>query len=149
MKVTQSCLTLCNSMGYIVHGILQAKILGWVLGWVAFPFSRGSFQPRDGNFCKNLQLGLTHHLKHQFYCSKTQTSGTGFCTCVEWGQGGEELCFLKWELIHDILGTSFSVRRLCWRHTETLNDETMATTQHASRDICRQQLPRSQGHKHL
>ena len=28
---------------YIVHGILQAK----TLEWVAFPFSRGSSQPRD------------------------------------------------------------------------------------------------------
>ena len=28
---------------YTVHGILQARILGWV----AFPFSRGSSQPRD------------------------------------------------------------------------------------------------------
>ena len=43
MKVTQSCLTLCNAMDYTVHGILQAIILAWI----AFPFSRGSFQPRD------------------------------------------------------------------------------------------------------
>ena len=28
---------------YTVHGILQARILEWV----AFPFSRGSFKPRD------------------------------------------------------------------------------------------------------
>ena len=28
---------------YRVHGILQARILEWV----AFPFSRGSSQPRD------------------------------------------------------------------------------------------------------
>ena len=35
--------TLCNPMDYIVHGILQASILEWV----AFPFSRGSSQPRD------------------------------------------------------------------------------------------------------
>ena len=28
---------------YIVHGILQARILEWVV----FPFSRGSSQPRD------------------------------------------------------------------------------------------------------
>ena len=41
VKVTQLCLTLCNP--YTVHGILQARILKWV----AFPFSRGSFQPRD------------------------------------------------------------------------------------------------------
>ena len=30
-------------MDYTVHGILQVRILEWV----AFPFSRGSFQPRD------------------------------------------------------------------------------------------------------
>ena len=43
LKVTQSCLTFCNPMDYTVHGILQARILEWV----AFPFSRGSSQPRD------------------------------------------------------------------------------------------------------
>ena len=41
--VTQSCLTLCDSMdcnplGSSVHGILQAR----TLEWVAIPFSRGS-----------------------------------------------------------------------------------------------------------
>ena len=40
---SQSCLTLCDPMDYIIHGILQARILEWV----AFPFSRGSSQPRD------------------------------------------------------------------------------------------------------
>ena len=29
MKVTLSCLTLCDPMDYIVHGILQARILKW------------------------------------------------------------------------------------------------------------------------
>ena len=43
VKVAQSCLTLYNPMDYTVHGILQARILEWV----AFPFSRGSSQPRD------------------------------------------------------------------------------------------------------
>ena len=37
------CPTLCDPMDYTVHGILQARILQWV----AFPFSRGSSQPRD------------------------------------------------------------------------------------------------------
>ena len=41
VKVAQSCLTLCNPMDYIVHGILQARILEWV----AFSFSRRSSQP--------------------------------------------------------------------------------------------------------
>ena len=43
VKVAQSCLTLCNPMDYIVHGILQARILEWV----AIPFSRGSSPSRD------------------------------------------------------------------------------------------------------
>ena len=43
VKVTQSCPSLCDPMDYTVHGILQARILEWV----AFPFSRGSSQPRD------------------------------------------------------------------------------------------------------
>ena len=43
VKVAQSCPTLCDPMDYTVHGILQAR----VLEWVAFPFSRGSSQPRD------------------------------------------------------------------------------------------------------
>ena len=42
VKVTQSCPILCNPMAYAVHGILQVRILEWV----AFPFSRGSSQPR-------------------------------------------------------------------------------------------------------
>ena len=41
--VTQSCPTLCDSMDYTVHGILQARILEWV----AFAFSRESSQLRD------------------------------------------------------------------------------------------------------
>ena len=43
MKVAQLCLTLCDPMNYIVYAILQARILEGV----AFPFSRGSSQPKD------------------------------------------------------------------------------------------------------
>ena len=43
MKVAQSNPTLCDPMDYIVHGILQARILEWV----AFLFFRRSSQPRD------------------------------------------------------------------------------------------------------
>ena len=43
VSVAQWSLTLCNLMdcsppGFSVHGILQARILGWI----AIPFSRGS-----------------------------------------------------------------------------------------------------------
>ena len=43
LKVAQLCLSLFDPMDYIVCGILQAR----TLKWAAFPFSRGSFQPRD------------------------------------------------------------------------------------------------------
>ena len=43
VKVAQSCPTLCNPMDCTVCGIFQARILEWV----AFPFSRGSSQPRS------------------------------------------------------------------------------------------------------
>ena len=53
-KSRQSCPTLCDPIGsvvsnsvtpwgYTVYGILQDRIVEWV----AFPFSRGSSQPRD------------------------------------------------------------------------------------------------------
>ena len=42
-SIIQSCLTLCDPVDYTVLGILQARILEWV----TFPFSSGSFQPRD------------------------------------------------------------------------------------------------------
>ena len=37
-----SCPALCDPMDYTIHGILQARILEWVV----FPFSRGSSQPK-------------------------------------------------------------------------------------------------------
>ena len=48
-RPVQSCPTLCDPMDCSppcssVHGISQARILDWV----AMPFSRGSFQSRDG-----------------------------------------------------------------------------------------------------
>ena len=42
-EVKRKSLTLCDPIDYIVHELLQARMLEWV----AFPFSRGSSQPRD------------------------------------------------------------------------------------------------------
>ena len=43
VEVTQSCPAPCDPVDYTVHGILPTTILEQV----AFPFSKGSFQPRD------------------------------------------------------------------------------------------------------
>ena len=55
VKVTQLCLTLCNPVDYTVHGILQARILEWA----AFPFSRGSSQPRDQSQVSHIAGGFS------------------------------------------------------------------------------------------
>ena len=46
--------TLCYLMDCTVHGILQARILEWV----AFLFSRGSSQPRDGTQLSRIAGGF-------------------------------------------------------------------------------------------
>jgi len=54
VKVSQSCLTLCDPMDYIVHGILQARILEWV----AFPFSKGIFPTQGSNPVSHIAGGF-------------------------------------------------------------------------------------------
>ena len=54
MEVAQSFLTRCDTINYTLHGILQARILEWV----AFPFSRGSSQPRDPILVSNIAGGF-------------------------------------------------------------------------------------------
>ena len=61
VKVTQSCLTLCHPMCYTAHGILQARILEWI----AFPFCRGSSQPRDLTWVSHIVGKCFSHLSHQ------------------------------------------------------------------------------------
>ena len=60
MKVAQSCLTLCDPLDCIVHGILQARILEWV----AFLFSKGIFPTQGLNpgllHCRQILYQLSH-----------------------------------------------------------------------------------------
>ena len=52
---------LCDPMDCIVQWILQARILEWV----AFPFSRGSCQPRDGTQVSCIARRTLYQLSHQ------------------------------------------------------------------------------------
>ena len=66
LVVAQLCLTLCDQMdcispGSSVHGILQARILGWV----TILFFRGSSQPRDRTQVSCIVQTL-YHLSHNF-----------------------------------------------------------------------------------
>ena len=57
VKISQSCPTLCDSMDYTIHGILQVRILECI----AFPFSRGSSQNKD--------LTQVSHIADRFFTS--------------------------------------------------------------------------------
>ena len=54
VKVAQSCPTLCDPMDCTVHGTLQAR----TLQWAAFPFSRGSSQPRGRTWVSYIADGF-------------------------------------------------------------------------------------------
>ena len=74
-KSSQSCSTLCDPMdcslwGSSVHGILQAKILGWT----AMPLSRGSSWHWDQTsvslcllHCRRVLYHLSHQGSHQIF----------------------------------------------------------------------------------
>ena len=90
VKVSQSCLTLCNPMGYTVHGILQARILEWV----DYPFPgdlpNPGIEPRSlalqadslpaepQGKPKNTGVGSLSLLQHIF---QTQESNRGLLHC--------------------------------------------------------------------
>ena len=85
VKVAQSCPTLCNPMDYTVHGILQARILEWI----AFPFSRGSSQPRD-----QTQVSLFASREPQ---GKPKNIGVGSISLFQWIFLTQES---NWGLLH-------------------------------------------------
>ena len=96
MKVTQSYPTLCDTMDYPVHGILQARILQWV----AFPFSRGSSQPRDKPRSPALQAdSLPDALQ-----GKLKNTGVGSLSLLHWIFPTQELNrglqHCRWILCH-------------------------------------------------
>ena len=86
----------------MVHGILQARILEWV----AFPFSRGSSQPRDrtqvsliaGGFFTNRVSGKLYRdswllAKKRAGFLKTEVRGVGLFCCFFFKQREKSLIF--------------------------------------------------------
>ena len=104
VKVAQLCLTLCP-MDYTVHGILQARILEWV----AFPFSRGSSQPKDQT--------QVSHISGRFCTAKPQgkakTTGVGSLSLLQW-------IFLTEELNRGLLHCRQILYRLSWKEHQQL-----------------------------
>ena len=113
--VPQSYPTLCNCL---VHGILQARMLEWV----AFPFSRGSSQPRDrtqvprtsGGFFTGWATREATRIPSfsNFPSTQAVTDRRGeFPVLLLWGQGRNEVRQRHWRRSQ---GDSPVVR--CLRH---------------------------------
>ena len=94
--VTQLCLTLCDPMdcsppGSCVHGILQARILEWIV----ISFSRGSSQLRDrtwvfsiaGRFLTIWATRLLPAWKGQPHATEQQSLGSGGPPDLGWLRG--------------------------------------------------------------
>ena len=82
VKLTQSCLTLCDPMDYTVLGILQARILIWI----AFLFSRGSSQPKDQTQVSHIAGGFLPAEPQ----GKPKNTGMSSLSLLQW-------IFLTWE----------------------------------------------------
>ena len=81
-----SCPTLCDPTDYTGHGILEARILEWV----AFPFSKGSFQPETEPRSPALQADSSPAEPQ----GKPKNTGVGILSLLqrivptqEWNQG--------------------------------------------------------------
>ena len=100
MLVAQLCPTLCDPVDCSlpvssVHGILQAR----KLEWVAIPFSRGSFWPRDWTLVSCIGRWILYHLGHQ---------------------GSPYLCSISWNLWMKKRSLYIYLRILSWRCKEIL-----------------------------
>ena len=71
VRVAQSCLTLCDSRDYAVHGILQSRILEWV----AVIFLQGIFPTQGSNPGLPHRRWILYWLSHQ-----GSPLGSAFCT---------------------------------------------------------------------
>ena len=115
-------------MDYMVQGILQARILEWV----AFPFSRGSSQPRDqtqvfhtaGTFfiswaTREAQVRhkqshiLLFHLCELSKISKSTETKNRLVIASNWGKGGKRIdCQRAWDIF--LWWWEYSRVRLWW-----------------------------------
>ena len=88
--IAHSYLTLCYSMGYSppvssVHGILQARILEWVV----IPFSRGTSQSRDGT-----RISCVSWIRVRLFTNESLVK----CSEVKVAQSCPTLCGPMWAL---------------------------------------------------
>ena len=107
VKFAQSCSTHCDPTDCIVAGILQARILKWV----AFPFSRGSSQPRDRTQVSPHCRWIFYQLSHK---GSPKNTGVGSLPLLQ-------LMFLTQELNWGLLYYRQILYQLSYEGSQTKN----------------------------
>ena len=123
-------LSLCEPMDYLLHGIIQARILEWV----AFPFSMGSSQPRDRTQVSHIAGGfftswatreaLAHGCRHQICALVIKLYAL---EGLQWLRE-ETAKFLQGSVLDFILVSSWFCRLLCkseWFQDQIATDKTL------------------------
>ena len=104
VKLVQSCPTLCDPMGYTVHGFLHARILEWV----AVSFPRGSSQPKDRT--------QVSHRADRFFTSEPPGKPVTYFICFSFPYIIPWLWCFQYIFIEDM--TSVDNLRDDWKATE-------------------------------
>ena len=115
-------------MDYTVFGILQVKILEWV----AFPFSRGSFQPRDQTQVSHIEDGFftSWATREAQYCKILIVSieinhilieHSSQCILRRWKPEASHLATWRFCLLEKIPPKVFSSTSLEWPLSGTAN----------------------------
>ena len=90
VKVAQSCPTLCHPMDYIVHSILQARILEWVAVHFSRDLPNTGIEPRSSSLQANAlpsepqgtpKNSGVDSLSHRQWIFLTQESNWGLLHC--------------------------------------------------------------------
>ena len=76
VKVSQSCLALCDPVDSTVYGILRDRILEWL----AFPLSKGSSQPRDRTQVSCIATGFFT----SWATKEPKNTGVGSLSLLQW-----------------------------------------------------------------
>ena len=127
MHVAQSCPTLCDPMdcslpGFSIHGILQARILEWVI----ISFSRGSSQPWDWTWVsriggRHFNLWATREALMALFLQAIRWTLLGFSFLTRYIGDNTYKPNLLWESKEKIIGETGKVLWECFFYHVFIN----------------------------
>ena len=116
---------LCNPNNYTVHAILRPRILEWV----AFPFSRGSSQPRDQTQSPTLQVDSLPAEPQ----GKPKDTGVGSLSLLQ-------LIFRTQESNQGLLHSRWILYQLSYQGSPVINTKSVQIPSHKKQNLTKQTI---------